>query len=91
MHLNNLIKNRPNMKATEDSLANPQGLEQINYKDICFPSKRNILSDSKKEQQLQNRLDEDMIDDMVFSDKSGSPIPQSRQVTGDFDSFLNFG
>ena len=42
----------------------------MNYKDLCFPSKRDILSESKKEQLRQKKMDEDMIDDMVFSDNS---------------------
>ena len=46
----------------------------MNYQDLCFPSKRDILSESKKEQLRQQKLDEDFIDDMVFSDSSaGSP------------------
>jgi len=56
----------------------------MNYKDLCFPSKRDILSESKKEQLRQKKMDEDMIDDMVFSDNSAqspdaNPCPFDAQ------------
>ena len=53
----------------------------MNYKDLCFPSKRDILSESKKEQLRQKKMDEDLIDDMVFSDNSGSP--EARKASFD--------
>ena len=61
----------------------------MNYKDLCFPSKRDILSESKKEQLRQKKMEEDMIDDMVFSDKSaGSPNGRKCSFEGQ-ESLLN--
>ena len=70
--LNNMFQSKASIN--DNSKTSLSGQYQMNYQDLCFPSKRDILSESKKEQLRQNKMDEDMIDDMVFSDNSASTL-----------------